>query len=74
MSIEITAEDIYKLDGETITLDELASKMEHLLESTDPSNKKVKIATDKMAHYETFFKVLAIIQENGLDPILAYSK
>lgn len=41
---------------------------------TDSKELKLKIAGHKNADYEAVFKVLALCQANGWDPVLAYDK
>lgn len=51
----------------------IASMMEKQ-ETSESEGKKLRIEGHKKASYEAIFKVLALAQENGWDPVLAYKK
>lgn len=74
MSVQVTADDTYTVDGEEYTIDQITALIEHRMNSGTTSNRKIKLEGDKMAHYEPFFKLLAMVQIKGLEPVLAYVK
>jgi biopolymer transport protein ExbD len=74
MTVKVTADDKYTVDGEEYSIDEITVMIDQRMNSETISSRKIKLEGDKMAHYEPFFKLLAVVQINGLEPILAYSK
>lgn len=70
LTIKVTAEDKYIVEGEIVTLDELTALVVEKMDSESLS--KLKIEGDKMAHYATIFSLISLAQEKGLNPILAY--
>ncbi|MFT6922841.1 MAG: biopolymer transport protein ExbD [Crocinitomicaceae bacterium] len=74
MTVKVTADDKYTVDGEEYTIDEITTMIDQRMNSETISSRRIKLEGDKMAHYEPFFNLLALAQINGLEPILAYSK
>ncbi|MFT6981593.1 MAG: biopolymer transport protein ExbD [Crocinitomicaceae bacterium] len=74
MTVKVTAEDKYTVDGEEYTIDEITAMIDQRMNSETISSRKIKLEGHKMAHYEPFFKLLAVVQINGLEPVLAYMK
>ncbi len=74
MTVKVTADDKYTIDGEEYTIDEITAMIDQRMNSETISSRKIKLEGDRMAHYEPFFKLLAVVQINGLEPVLAYMK
>jgi biopolymer transport protein ExbD len=74
MKVKVTADDKYTIDGEEYTIDEITAMIDERLSSETISSRKIKIEGEKMAHYDPIFKLMALAQINGLEPVLAYTK
>ena len=74
MSVKVTADDTYTVDSEEYTIDEITAMVDQRMNSGTTSNRKIKLEGDKMAHYEPFFELLAMVKMKGLEPVLAYVK
>lgn len=74
LTVEVTVDDIYILDGQEYDFKTLNLEMLARISSVEVSNGQMKIIGDRMAHYEAVFKLMAFAQINGLDPVLAYTK
>lgn len=74
LTIRVTRQDEFEIDGEKYSIQELYSKVELKLDTTSISNRKLRIEGDKMAHYEAIFQVLELAQKQDLNPVLKYNK
>tara|TARA_B110000902_G_scaffold43823_2_gene48620 strand:+ start:1000 stop:1413 length:414 start_codon:yes stop_codon:yes gene_type:complete len=74
MTVNVTADDKYTVDGEEYAIDEITKMIDQRMNSETISSRKIKLEGDKMAHYDPFFKLLVVLQIIGLEPILAYSE
>ncbi|GAB5417590.1 MAG: hypothetical protein Crog4KO_08630 [Crocinitomicaceae bacterium] len=73
MTVSITKNDVYIVDGKQYDFDSLEAlvmaKLDH-----DSLFTIIRIEGHKDAHYEAFFKVLTMADKHALKPALAYKK
>ncbi|MFT5858300.1 MAG: biopolymer transport protein ExbD [Flavobacteriaceae bacterium] len=74
ITVEITAEDEYLLEGKKLELAELIEQIDLIVNKENNPITQIKIAGDKRAHYDAVYEILAIAQKTELEPVLAYSK
>ena len=74
MTVNVTADDRYTVDGEEYAIDEITKMIDQRMNSETISSRKIKLEGDKMANYDPFLKLLVVLQIIGLEPILAYSE
>ena len=76
-TVEVTEDDLYKVLSSAGLSQELEfDDIKELAAAavTESEKTKLKIAGHRKASYEAVFKVLALCQANGWDPVLAYEK
>jgi biopolymer transport protein ExbD len=76
VTVIVTDDNKYMLFGEQIeqARDFDIIKEQVASEVNNSGKMKLKIAGHKLANYEAVFKVLALCQANGWEPVLAYQK
>jgi biopolymer transport protein ExbD len=65
ITVEITAEDEYFLEGTKLELPQLVEQIDLIVNQENNPITKIKIAGDKRAHYDAVYEVLAIAQKTG---------
>lgn len=72
VTVNVTAEDEYMLNDTIYPYEELEPKLLLATENGEGPRHKLKIAGDKMAHYEAVFRLIAFSKENEISPILVF--
>jgi biopolymer transport protein ExbD len=74
MLVQVTVDDKYIIDDKEYLFSEISTQVDYRINTRSTSNRTLKIEGEKMAHYDPIFKLMALAQINGLEPVLAYTK
>ncbi|NOQ71512.1 MAG: hypothetical protein GQ574_05900 [Crocinitomix sp.] len=73
LTIEVTAENKYRLDGELYEYENLEPIIYNLIGTPELESETIKIEGHPQADYEAVFKLIAFCQVNNLSPVLVFT-
>ena len=73
LEIGVSSKDTYLYNNSEYSLEEITPIITGIMHSIAPSERKLKISGDKMAHFEAVFALLTLGKKNRYNPILNFS-